>query len=181
MARYLPEHVTQLTGDPCQWRSCWCAVGAWLAAGLSGGSRTPSPEWFRRMAVKPGCTPGSLADIVRGLTNMGLWDRRVVYRHDVPRDDFRHLLLANTGKLVAVETAFDDWPDEATGGDFYHMLGVVCGTQRVHQGEVRAMDPLRTRYVWQDVSAVVDVALDYQHEHGEWQGIDCIIATPPLA
>ena len=143
-------------------------------------TRTPESEWFRRKAVKPACTPGGLADIQRGLANMDLWTSRTRYVHDMPRADFRRKLLARTGTLIAVETDFEDWPG-GQAGDFYHMLGVVCGEGTgAQRGKVKCMDPLASAYHYRDVDDVIEVALDYNREHGEAPGtIDFISLIPP--
>ena len=176
--RYLPPHYTQRDDSVCWNKDCWATVGCWMTDGATGGARQPESEWFRRKAVKPACTTGGLSDIQRGLTNMGL---RSAYVHDMPRADFRRMLLARTGALIAVETAFDTYPTPQAG-DFYHMLGVVAGggESMAHKGEVRAMDPLDKRYRWIDVDAVIDVALAYNREHGEAPGtIDFLRVLPP--
>ena len=188
MARFVPEHVAQGDGTRCQWTNCWAAVGAWLAAGSSGGARTPSPTFFRYRAAKAGedCTTGGLGDIVRGLTNMGLWDR-AKYRFDVPVAEVRDVLRRRNGALVALETDFGCYPDKDScqpGFAGYHGIGVVCGvgTGR-HKGEVRTMDPLCRDYRWVDIDGVIAAsALEYNRSHQEAKGtLDLIIVLPPQA
>ena len=142
MARYCPEHVTQEDGSECEWEHCWAATGAWLAAGASGGTKTPTPVTFCSRAGKSPCQNGGLSDMIRGLMTMDLWGR-CKYRADVPKADLRALLMRRSGALVALEIDMDSWPE--SNGDEYHSIGVICGGGTgPNKGQVKTMDPLST-------------------------------------
>jgi hypothetical protein len=186
VARFVPDHVTQADDSRCQWANCWASVGAWLAAGSSGGTRTPAPTFFRYRAAKGGndCSTGGLADMIRGLTNMGLWGR-AKYRSDVPVDEMREMLRRRSGALVALETDFGSYPDKdscQSGFAGYHAIGVVAGAGTdKHRGEVRTMDPLCRDYRWVDIDGVLASALEYNRDHQEAKGtLDCIVVLPPF-
>jgi hypothetical protein len=186
MTRFLPEHVHQMDGSPCEATNCWASVGAWLAAGSSGGQREPEPTYFRAKAGKAGrdCQTGGLADMMRGLLNLGLWGR-AKYRDDVPTAELRTMLRRRNGALVALETDFDSYPDRSScqpGFDGNHSIGVVCGIGTgVHRGEVRVMDPLCRMYRWVDLDGVIASALEYNRDHGEKQNtVDLIVVLPPV-
>jgi len=185
---YVPRHVTQADGSPSQWTNCWAAVGAWLARGATRSQRRPTPSRFRRWARKPEGTTGGLADIERGLRAKGLWDRAVL-KSDVPAEKIRERFLDRSGKLYAVETDFEVYPDKDSCqpgftdlDDAYHMIGVVAGEgEGEHAGEVRVMDPLCRNFRWVDVDGVVDAIIQYNDEHsGEQSGTaDLIVVSPP--
>lgn len=179
MTRYQPKHVTQDDGAVCEWEHCWAAVGAWLAAGASAGSRTPTPTYFCAQARKGPCDNGGISDMQRGLQNMSLY-RRARYRPDVPKDALRRTLLRRSGLLVALEIDMDSWP--ASSGDAYHSIGVICGQgEGPTKGKVRTMDPAEHEYRWRDVDGVIAAAALYNREHHELPGtIDALIVTPPL-
>lgn len=194
MPRFVADHVTQRDDSECQWRNCWSSVGCWLAKAASAGKQGGSPTWFRQRcgkAPKPGreCEPGGLADMIRGLMAMGLWNR-AKYHVDMPIADVRKLLLRRNGAHVALETDFEVWEDEKSvclagyndREDAYHSIGVVAGegTGR-HRGEVRVMQPLCREYKWVDVDEVLHAAARYNKEHAETRRtLDLIVVTPPM-
>ena len=179
MARYCPEHVTQEDGSECEWEHCWAATGAWLAAGASGGAKTPTPVTFCSRAGKSPCQNGGLSDMIRGLMTMDLWGR-CKYRADVPKADLRALLMRRSGALVALEIDMDSWPE--SNGDEYHSIGVICGGGTgPNKGQVKTMDPAEHRYNWRDVDGVIAAAAEYNREHRELPGtIDALIVLPPM-
>jgi hypothetical protein len=185
--RYLPEHVTQYDGSPCEHTNCWATCGAWSVAAITKSKQTPTPSWFRAKARAFGCRTGGLGDIVHGLTAMGLWSRHCRLVYDKKRADLRALLVKRTGNLVVVPTDFSKWPEEKkctnSGFDGYHMVGVVCGVGAgENKGKVKTMDPMCGRYKWVDVDAVLAAAIQYNNEHpGQPDGtIDFILVFPPM-
>ena len=187
MIRYVPEFVTQRDGSPCWTTQCWAAVGAWLTDGASRGRKSPTPTQFRIRAGKGGaCQPGGMADWIRGLMAFEVWARGKA-RYDVPSEEVRRLLLQRSGKLMALETDFEDWPESSVcQPDFndrenaYHGIGVICGEGTgANKGKVRVMQPLCMGYRWVLVSEVMQAANTYNREHREVPGtLDFVIVTP---
>jgi len=177
---YVPGHVTQLDGSECQWSNCWAAVGAWLCKGATRNDVDLTPPQFRKKAQVPECLPAGLGNIERGMRRAGAWGRNCRSLIDVPKADVRKRLLTRSGRLVALETDFEDWP-RPTAGDFYHMIGVVCGEgTKENRGKVRVMDPLENRIKWVGIDAVMQAANRYNNQHGEERGtLDLIVVTPP--
>jgi hypothetical protein len=153
MTVYVPDHVTQRTGSPCQFSLCWGAVGAWLAGGATGGTVKLTPEEFARRAgggsgapnPATGCKTGFESDLMRGLNILGIDNDDITIPFPVLRQRLKNPRRAIFG--VAVD--YELWPVDkdcmnGTADDVNHMVGLIPGIDP--KGRIRVMNPLCTDY-----------------------------------
>jgi hypothetical protein len=176
---YVPAHIAQGDGSPCQWTNCWAAVGAWLARGATGGAKMPTPSRIRQLARAGGCRTGGLADVQLALQRLGITCH---YRMDLDRYETRDI-LDRPGTLSQLSVAYDALPRrercQAGEVDFYHAMGVVGGSLVRGQGW-RVMDPLCRAIQRIEHDALFDAALAYGREHGDGQTIDLLTVQVPV-
>lgn len=170
---YLPPHVTQRTGSPCQFSNCWAAVGAWQARGASGGTVKVTPEEFRQRAgggsgrpnPATGCKTGFETDLVKGLGVLGL----NVSRLDLAFSDLRARVEDPRRALFAVAVDYSEWPQALdcmrgeAGPDVNHMVGIVPGMKA---NKVTVMNPLCADYQEIALPALATAAIRFAREHG---------------
>lgn len=151
---FVPPHVTQRTGSPCQFSLCWAAVGAWLASAATDGSVTLTPEEFARKAgggsgrpnESTGCKTGFEVDLRKGLSNLGIESALFT----VPFADLADRLTPDRRAVFAVAVDYSAWPRDKdcmngmAGPDVDHMVGIIPGTDA--QGRVKVMNPLCEDY-----------------------------------
>jgi hypothetical protein len=169
-AYYIPPHITQRDGCPCQFANCWAAGGAWLHRGATEGIAAVSPSEFRRLAGggsgranKPGCPSGFEQDVVDGLDALGVKSSIV----KVSKADARRLLSTPSRALYGIATDFDTWPDrkDCARGDFdgNHFIGYVPGLPSPSKP---VMNPLCGDYQSVALNVVMESAAKFSRDHG---------------
>lgn len=165
---YIPPHMTQFDGSPCQSANCWACAGAWAHRGATGGAAQVTPTEFRKMAGggsgranKPGCPSGFEQDVVDGLNALGVKSAII----KVGRADARTLLTTPRRALFVLALDYDAIPDGkdcARSGDFdgLHMIGWVPGEQKP------LMDPMCQHYRNLSVNLLLDAATLFSRTHG---------------
>ena len=123
---------------------------------------------------------GGISDVIRGLTNMGLWGRCIAYRADVPQGRRPPPAHGAHGRARQPwRSTWTRWPE--SNGDVYHSIGVICGQGTgPNKGQVKTMDPAEHRYNWRDVDGVIAAAAEYNREHETPGTIDALIGLPPM-
>lgn len=170
MTLFVPAHVTQRDGSPCQWSNCWAAVGAWLHNGATGGAASVTPSEFRRQAGggsgsggSPGCRSGFEGDIVAGLDALGV--KASIVKVTVP--DARRLLTTPSRALYGLATDYDAVPAlrDCQAGDFdgNHAVGWVPG---VSSPQKPLMNPLCRDYSGLSLNVLLDAAVLFGKAHG---------------
>jgi hypothetical protein len=171
---FVAHHVHQFDGSACAATNCWASTGAWLVANATRGHKDLTPMEFRALARAYGCRTGGLGDIIVGLDRLHLGFRLYT---DLTRERARDL-FAREGYVAAVPTDYERLPrnERAQEGDFYHMMGLVCGPV---EGQYRVMDPLRHHMEPMPVAALLDAALGYGMEHGDGRTLDAVVVKVP--
>jgi hypothetical protein len=168
---YTPPHVTQRTGSKCQFSNCWCAVGAWLHRGATGGTASVTPEEFRvaagggsgRPNATTGCNSGFEIDMIKGLDKLGV---RGVLLKVTPAIALK-LLTTDRRAIFGIAVDYDAWPAEkdcmngVAGPDVNHMVGFIGGKPLK-----MVMNPLCTDYQAVSALAVLKAAEKFSKQAG---------------
>lgn len=167
---YIPPHITQRTGDRCQFSNCWAATGAWMHRAATGGTAKVSPEDFKKAAGggsgNPNpvtrCGTGNESDLVRGLGRLGV--RGALLR--VSWAQARDILSAPRRAVYGIAVDYDAWPaakdcmNGTAGPDVNHMVGIITGETPM------VMNPLCTDYQDVDVEVIVNAAQKLSRQNG---------------
>jgi len=183
---FLPRHVTQRTGTPCQFSNCWAAIGAWCHHAATGGTASVTPEEFKAAAgggsggknKVTGCSKGLETDIIAGLRKLGIDQAKLV--RGVSVADAKKIFSQERRAVYAVATDYDVWPvakdcmNGTAGPDVNHMVGVICG------GTMLTIEnPLCTDYQQVGIDKVLAAANKYAKQNGR-SGLTLIRVPRPI-
>ena len=168
---YVPDHVTQRTGSPCQFSLCWATVLAWLAGGATGGTVKLTPEEAARRAgggsgapnPETGCKTGFEVDLQRGLNILGIDNEDIT----IPFSDLRQRMKNPRRAIFAVAVDYELWPQDkdcmnGTAVDVNHMVGLIPGID--NKGRITVMNPLCEDYQQVPIDAVQRAAAAFSRK-----------------
>lgn len=162
---YVPEHVPQMDGSPCQVANCWAAAGSWLAAAATGGTVRISPTDFRKRAGggsgnkgPSGCASGFEEDVAAGLRALGIQCSLL----KLPIADARRLIEKDRRGVYSIAVDYEVFGPGVKCQDSFegnHMLGIIGGRP------TRSMDPLCPDYKPLGVTVLLDAAGKFSRDH----------------
>lgn len=186
MTIYVPDHVTQRTGSRCQFSLCWGAVGAWLAAGASGGATKVTPEEFARRAgggsgapnPETGCKTGFEVDLAHGLNILGLDNDTIT----IPYADFRERMKNPRRAIFGVAVDYELWPSEkdcmaGDAVDVNHMVGIIPGIDQ--KARLMVENPLCGDYQMVSANDIQRAAAAFSRKRGR-KGILVVRVNRPV-